>query len=406
MPTPRTSILAITLSAASILGACQGAGPPGLSVASIEFAESELRGLSGPQRMRLGELTAFGLSIADGSLAIATTPVRRAFEQARLVDYATAERILAQAFVTDDNLRAEYSLDPAYELTVRHLIVLSARWEDEATRGAARTKADAALARIRAGEDFAQVAAEISEEPGAEGRQGLLEPGREGAWVGEFWNAAHILDVGAISPVVETQYGFHVLRLEDRATVPFEEARPGVVMDVAQRVQDLLGALRLWTDSLEAAVTLDEAAIASWAAANAEPRTILAEGGGPPLTVADLDRILIGLGDDARTTAKSAAGTPLIRRLAALEHALADAREMGVTLPTEALTTIQRNLDETTARWAAAFGFEPGMSNARVKQAAREAYSTSRQGATIARGELTLIAPGLREHYPIRLGAS
>ena len=61
----------------------------------------------------------------------------------------------------------------------------------------------------------------------------LLRPGREGSWVSEFWTAALALEPGEISPVTETQYGFHVLRLEDRRPVSFEEARPTVVAEVS-----------------------------------------------------------------------------------------------------------------------------------------------------------------------------
>ncbi len=391
------------LCAMVIVGACDAGGPPALSVSSIEFQESELSGLSPALRMRLGELTAFGIAVASGDLPAVTAPVRRAREEARLVDFATAERVLEHAGISDANLRAEYSLDPAYELTVRHLIVLSPRWEGDETRGAARDKASTALARIQAGEDFPAVAAEISEEPGAEGRQGLLEPGRQGAWVGEFWSAALSLDVGAISPVVETQYGFHVLRLENRTAVPFDEERPSVAMQMAQRIRGLPGALHAWTDSMEVGVTFDEGRLQVWTNGAATPPTVLAQGSGGPLTAARLDGILTGLGDDAVRTAHSQGGRQLLLQIAALEGALSYAREIGVRLPTEATTTIDRNIQEITERWAAAFGFEPGMSEELVKETARVAFSASRQGATIARDELTLLAPSLREQYTIRL---
>lgn len=401
----RSSLFCAIIFATLLLGACDQRGPTGLWVEDIEFKESELRGLSADHRLRLGELTAFGLAVAQGELSTVTASVQRAFEEARIVDYATAERILEQASMSDDDLRAEYSLDPAYELTVRHLIVLSPRWEDEATRDAAREKASGALDRIRAGEAFPVVAAEISEEPGAEGRQGLLEPGRQGAWVGEFWSAAVSLDVGAVSPVVETQYGFHVLRLEDKATVPFAQARPGVAMQVAQRERGVLGALQAWTDSLETEVTVDDEAWAAWTAGDAAPGTVVARRGSHALTSERLDAVLAGLGNDAIQTARLQAGRPLIRRLAALQVALSYAREIGVELPAEEMATIERNIEQSTTRWAAAFGFVPGMSEAQVKETARAAYSAARQGATMARGELTLLAPGLREHYAIYLGA-
>jgi hypothetical protein len=73
------------------------------------------------------------------------------------------------------------------------------------------------------------VAGEVSEEPGAEARGGLLEPGREGSWVQEFWMAANSLEEGEVSEVIETQFGFHVLMLEERRAVPFTEVRTRAV---------------------------------------------------------------------------------------------------------------------------------------------------------------------------------
>jgi hypothetical protein len=163
-------------------------------------------------------------------------------EQARdaaLLKQFVAERVLAEAGVDDDQLRAHYLTNPALELTVRHVLFFSERWRPASHREVARKKAEAAIARLEAGERFPEVAAELSEEPGAEGRQGLLQPGRRGSWVSEFWSAAFALEPGEISAVTETQYGFHVLRLEDRQIVPFEEARPAVVA----RVSALIGSI-------------------------------------------------------------------------------------------------------------------------------------------------------------------
>jgi foldase protein PrsA len=132
----------------------------------------------------------------------------------------------------DEHLDAYYRRNPQSDQTVRHLIDMPPRHEAASPREEARAKATRAHERIRNGEPFPEVAAEVSEEPGAEGRQGLLEPGRKGAWVGEFWDAASALQAGDVSPVVETTYGFHVLRLEGRTLVPFEEVRAQVMLDL------------------------------------------------------------------------------------------------------------------------------------------------------------------------------
>lgn len=205
----------------------------------MTFAEAELLGLSDARRAQLAELTAFGLATAREELPIKLASMLEQARDVALLRQFTAERILTENGVDDDQLRAHYLVNPELELTVRHVLFFSERWRPASHRELAQAKAGAAIARLEAGEPFAAVAAELSEEPGAEGRQGLLQPGREGSWVSEFWTAALALELGEISPVTETQYGFHVLRLENRVVVSFEEARPTVVVEVSALITSI-----------------------------------------------------------------------------------------------------------------------------------------------------------------------
>jgi len=213
--------------------ACGGGDPVAFTVAGVDFTETELLGLPDERRGLLAELTAFSAVIADERVGELVQPWVDSARVAWLWTQLQAEARIDSAGVSDEVLRSRYTTAPEYELTVRHLIVFSERYEPPEVRAEAQVKAVAALDRIVAGEPFAQVAAEVSDEPGAESREGLLNPGRQGAWVPEFWAAASALDIGEVSGVTETQYGYHVLRLENRVTVPFEEARSSVVRDVA-----------------------------------------------------------------------------------------------------------------------------------------------------------------------------
>jgi peptidyl-prolyl cis-trans isomerase D len=88
-------------------------------------------------------------------------------------------------------------------------------------------KARGVLARARAGEDFAALARRHSEDGSAPGGGDLNFFGR-GQMVKEFEDAAFGLQVGDLSDLVRTPYGFHIIKVTDaRAarTVPFEEAR-------------------------------------------------------------------------------------------------------------------------------------------------------------------------------------
>lgn len=226
-------VIALLAAAAVTTTGCGGSDPVAFSVAGVDYTDAELLGLPDSQRELLAELTAFTAIVAEDRVEELVEPWVDSARVAWMWQQLQAEARVDSAGVSDDVLRTRYATSPQYELTIRHLIVFSERFEPPEVRAEAQAKARAALERIEAGEPFPEVAAEVSDEPGAESREGLLNPGRQGAWVPEFWAAASALEVGEVSGVTETQYGYHVLRLEGRDTVPFAEARPDVVREVA-----------------------------------------------------------------------------------------------------------------------------------------------------------------------------
>ena len=115
------------------------------------------------------------------------------------------------------------------EISARHILVPT---EDEAK---------AALKRVKGGEDFAKVADEVSKDPGSKG--GDLGWFTKDRMVPEFGEAAYKLKKGEISEPVKSQFGWHVIKLEDKRVKPFpsfEEVKTQVAQYVAQKSQSEL----------------------------------------------------------------------------------------------------------------------------------------------------------------------
>jgi hypothetical protein len=341
----RTSASRAALCATVFLASCDGQPPAALTVGAVTYTESQLLGLSDSRRRSLADLAAFGQAVADSTTMELGRPLIEDWLDDRRLEILAAELTLEKHGVGDDVLEAQYLLDPRWELVVRHILFFSERWRSADHRAAAEAKAARAMESLRGGADFAETAARLSEEPGAEGRQGLLTPGREGSWVPEFWAAALALEAGDISPVTETQYGYHILRLEDRSIVPFEEARSVQARLVAARVEDPVAVLTTWMSAL----STDSAEARAAALAEADRRTVV---------VPDGERI-----------------------------------------------ELEREWDDIAYRFSATLGFRYGMSAAQVGDAALAALSNPAQGVSLARTELQEYRDLLDRRYSPRFGA-
>jgi peptidyl-prolyl cis-trans isomerase SurA len=130
-----------------------------------------------------------------------------------------------------DAHRAEFTV-PA-EATVREIVLLAS----DADRDAKRVQAEAVRARAAApGADFAAIAAEVSD-AGTKKSGGLLGPVKKGDLAAPLESAAFTIPVGSVSPVIEADYGFHILKVDARtesSVKPFEDVKP----DIESKIQN------------------------------------------------------------------------------------------------------------------------------------------------------------------------
>lgn len=124
--------------------------------------------------------------------------------------------IAAEVDTSEEALRRYYEeqqdrFATSDERRVRHILLTVAEGDSEE----ALARANAALDRARAGEDFAALAAELSDDPGTSGQGGDLGWIARGTIGGTFEDALFALQVDEISDVVESDFGYHVLRLDE-----------------------------------------------------------------------------------------------------------------------------------------------------------------------------------------------
>jgi hypothetical protein len=109
--------------------------------------------------------------------------------------------------------------------------------DPEAQKQAAKREADSLLVALREGADFAAAARAHSDDPSSAGNGGRMAPFGRGNMVAPFEQAAFETPVGEFAPVVESQFGYHVLRVVERSKPPLEDIRENIEEQLAHPMQ-------------------------------------------------------------------------------------------------------------------------------------------------------------------------
>jgi len=168
------------------------------------------------------------------------TPVKYGVDVVR-VRVAPADSVK----LSDAELKAAYDRNKdrfrqEEQVHARHLLLMT-RGAGPAESAKAKQRADSLLKAAKGGADFVDLCTRFSQEPGASSSGGDLGWFGRGRMVKEFETAAFALQPGQLSDVVQTQFGYHIIRVEERKAAgirPFDEVRTELRTEMASARAD------------------------------------------------------------------------------------------------------------------------------------------------------------------------
>jgi len=144
---------------------------------------------------------------------------------AKLASKVTVDDAQLQAYYEEQKARTPERFTEPERRRVSHILLSVANPAEDA---AAKAKAEGILKRAQAGEDFAELAKQFSQDPGSAAQGGDLGWSERKVWVAPFADAAYSMKVNEIRGPVKTQFGYHILKLvgiEPQSVKTFEQAK-------------------------------------------------------------------------------------------------------------------------------------------------------------------------------------
>lgn len=159
--------------------------------------------------------------------------ILRQEENQELVMRLRDEVIQVDEEISDEQLAEFYATErPGEQVRARHILVLFPEQSTPQDRDSVQALAEELRDRARAGEDFSQLAETYSDDTGSAQRGGDLNWFSRGTMVPPFEEAAFALEPGEVSDVVESQYGLHVIKLDDRDFPALDDIREQLRFDL------------------------------------------------------------------------------------------------------------------------------------------------------------------------------
>jgi peptidyl-prolyl cis-trans isomerase C len=196
------------------------------SARDIEVSQAEAKTVSDAKiaelRQQIPDPKAFDKALAERNMSLER--LRADIRNDIAINKMMAAEVAAAPAVTDADVQDFYQKNPDEFTGLRasHILVRPEGSDDEA-RKKARAQAEDILKQAKGGADFAELARKHSADGSAQ-QGGDLGFFTKSSMVPAFSNAAFALQPGQISDVVETQFGFHIIKASERKDVPLTEA--------------------------------------------------------------------------------------------------------------------------------------------------------------------------------------
>lgn len=209
-----------------------------------------------PERSQLGEVEPFpaGIEILD-----AFDAVYRDYFVDGVAALLALEASRATP-VTDEDVAAFYEENQEFfeQACVSHILVSpDEEAEDpEAAMADAETAILDVVERLEAGEEFAEVATEVSDDPGSGAQGGELGCGPRNQYVPEFEEVVWSIELDTLSEPVRTDFGYHLILVSERGTQTLEEVADQIRAQLeSSSGQDFQEELAVWMTSADVVVT-------------------------------------------------------------------------------------------------------------------------------------------------------
>jgi peptidyl-prolyl cis-trans isomerase C len=181
-----------------------------------------------------------------GEMGLSEAGLRSDFERAKAIEQLLDEEVSKKIVISDEETKKYYAENPAMfkhpeQVRASHILITVDPKAEDSAKAASRAKLEAVQARLKQGEDFAALAKEVSQCPSAS-KGGDLGYFRQGQMVEPFEKAAFALKPGEVSDIVETQFGYHLIKVADHkpeTVVGYDEIKERIAEHLKQdRLKD------------------------------------------------------------------------------------------------------------------------------------------------------------------------